>query len=55
MSFNWQSWNETQAEADASAHRAESEARCPGEIWLDEFMAQAKEINDEMQQLLQEK
>ena len=49
--FTWRSWGDTQDEALASQRRAEAEERCPGEIWLDEFMREAKEIDIEMKKL----
>ena len=45
--FTWQSWADTQDDALRSQRRAEAEERCAGEIWLDEFMGQSREIKRE--------
>ena len=39
-------------ESMASAHREESETRCLGEIYLDWFMSEAREIGAGMKELL---
>lgn len=50
--FTWQSWDDVQDDALRSQRRAEAEERCAGEIALDEFMAEAREIDAEMKSLL---
>ena len=47
--FTWESWDDTQEAALASQRRDESE-----QSWLDRFGDEAKEIDDELKQLMED-
>lgn len=52
--FNWLSWADTQEDALRSQSRADAEEECLGVQHLNEFMKEAREIDEAMKHLLEE-